>query len=146
MEGADMTVTAEYTSPHFVTWRIFAPVTPTDTARKEAGWVATDGVRTFGILDGEDAWTENDDLIGYHFGVIDDGTTAVKTSLGEGLPALPIGPNADPKAKVNTPDPTDAEFNEFANTVGMFVDHGRKPTTEPAAAAPEDTPEPTPAG
>lgn len=142
-----------YTSDIFKTWRVLGPVAP-EGGREPAGWVATDAVRTFGLADGDDAWTENPDLIGYHFGTIDDGTAAVPTPLDAGLPPLPIGPGADPNARLNAPDPGDADTNAFVDTVGMFVDAGRKklaagrdapaPAADAAAPAPAGEASPTP--
>lgn len=130
---------APYESDIFVTWRVLGP--PADGGTREpAGWVATDAVRTFGLVDGDAAWTENDDLIGYHFGVIDDGTVAVKEALPTDLPPLPIGPNADPAATIAAPDPADAEFAGFAETVSMFVGHGRGKLAEARGAAPVEPP------
>lgn len=124
---------APYTSDIFVTWRILGPRTTEGAPREPLGWVATDAVRAFGLVDGADAWTEDADLVGYHYGEITDGTVAVRADLPAGLPPLPIGPNATPDAKLADPAPDD----EFAATVSMFVAHGRGKLTEARGATPD---------
>ena len=144
------TAAAPYTSDIFVTWRVLGPRTD-EAPREPVGWAATDAVRAFGLTDGDDAWTEDADLVGYHFGTIDDGTVAVRADLPDGLPPLPIGPNADPNAKLAPPPGDDA--GDLAGTITMFVENGRAAldaargkgdTAAPAAPADPAPTEPAP--
>ena len=89
------------------------------------GWVATNGYQSFGLVEGENEWTEDWGLIGYLTGEFDDGVTAVPKDLPADLPPLPIGPNADPNA-ITAPAVKDTADNNFADAVGVFADEGRR--------------------